>query len=170
MRYYVVIDGTRVEVERDGEEVRVNGDRAERAVLTVVAGSPVLMLAIGDGTQELHRITARRDGPRGQYVLRVDGRRHAVEALDERVRSIRDLAAARAEASGPRPLAAPMPGLVVGVHVVVGQRVERGQGVIAMEAMKMENELRAPAPGTVRVVHAKVGEAVEKGAVLVEFD
>ncbi len=170
MKYYVVIDGTRVEVERDADEVRVNGGRAERAVLTAVAGSPVLMLAIGDGSQELHRVMVRREGPRGHYVLRVDGRRHTVEALDARARAIRDLAAAREGASGPRPLVAPMPGLVVGVHVIAGQHVEEGQGVVAMEAMKMENELRAPAPGTVRVVHAKVGEAVEKGAVLVEFD
>ncbi len=53
---------------------------------------------------------------------------------------------------------------------VGGDEVQAGQGVAAMEAMKMENELRAPAAGRVKVVHAAVGQAVEKGALLVEFE
>jgi pyruvate carboxylase subunit B len=72
-------------------------------------------------------------------------------------------------ASGPAPLVAPMPGLVVRVNVVVGDQVAAGQGLVVMEAMKMENELRASAPGTVRAVHAEPGAAVNKGAVLVEL-
>jgi len=170
MKYFVVVDGTPVVVERDGEEVRLQGERSERAALTPVPGSPVLLLRIGGDGAELHQVTVRREGPRGRYVLRVDGRRYDVEALDERARAIRDLTVAREGVSGPRPLRAPMPGLVVGVRVTVGQQVEEGQGVIAMEAMKMENELRAPAAGTVKAVHAKVGTAVEKGMVLVEFE
>jgi pyruvate carboxylase subunit B len=170
MKYFITIDGTLVEVERDGEDVRLKGARAERAVLTPVEGSPVLLLRIGGDAAEVHRVTVRREGPRGRYVLRVDGRRYDVEALDERARAIRDLAAAREGATGPQPLRAPMPGLIVGVRVTVGQQVEEGQGVIAMEAMKMENELRAPAAGRVKAVHAKVGAAVEKGMVLVEFE
>jgi biotin carboxyl carrier protein len=63
-----------------------------------------------------------------------------------------------------------MPGLIVRVDVRPGDVVGAGQGVVAMEAMKMENELRAPAGGTVKAVHATVGSAVEKGAVLVEFE
>jgi pyruvate carboxylase subunit B len=65
-----------------------------------------------------------------------------------------------------------MPGLIVRVTVVPGDRVEGGQGVVVMEAMKMENELRAPGSGAavVRAVHAQPGQAVEKGALLVEFD
>lgn len=65
---------------------------------------------------------------------------------------------------------APMPGLVVAVEVTEGQPVEAGQGLVVIEAMKMENELRAPAAATVRAVHVAAGSAVEKGAVLVDFD
>jgi pyruvate carboxylase subunit B len=85
------------------------------------------------------------------------------------MRTIRDLTAASAVASGPAPLVAPMPGLVVRVNVVVGDLVVAGQGLVVVEAMKMENELRAAAPGVVVALRAVAGTAVEKGAVLVEL-
>ncbi len=167
MKYFVDIDGARVEVELDGETVRVNGGPAQRAHLADVPGTPVHLVAI-DGV--MHRVTARRDGARGRYVLHIDGRRHAVEALDERARAIRDLSAASGGPQGPQPLVAPMPGLIVRVFVAPGDLVAAGQAIVAMEAMKMENELRAPAAGTVRAVHAIIGTAVDKGALLVEFE
>jgi pyruvate carboxylase subunit B len=68
------------------------------------------------------------------------------------------------------PLLAPMPGLVVRVNVKAGDTVEAGQGLIVMEAMKMENELRAHGAGVVKAVRVAPGDAVEKGAVLVEMD
>ena len=62
---------------------------------------------------------------------------------------------------------APMPGLVVRVEVAEGQAVEAGAGLVVVEAMKMENELRATRAGMVKTVHVAVGQAVEKGAALV---
>ncbi|MCE9637558.1 MAG: biotin/lipoyl-binding protein [Planctomycetes bacterium] len=100
----------------------------------------------------------------------MDGWRFDVEALDERTRAIRELSESKQGPAGPAPVVAPMPGLIVRVNVAVGDRVEAGQGVVVMEAMKMENELRAPAAGTVRVVIAVAGVAVEKGTRLVEFE
>jgi pyruvate carboxylase subunit B len=63
-----------------------------------------------------------------------------------------------------------MPGLVVRVNVQPGDEVQAGQGLVVMEAMKMENELRAPAAGRVRAILAAPGTAVEKGAVLIELE
>jgi pyruvate carboxylase subunit B len=63
-----------------------------------------------------------------------------------------------------------MPGLVARVLVEVGQRVEAGTGVVVLEAMKMENELRAGQAGLVRAIPVSPGQAVEKGQLLVEFD
>ncbi len=62
-----------------------------------------------------------------------------------------------------------MPGLVVRVSVVVGDVVHAGQGLVVVEAMKMENELRAVMAGVVTAVRAVPGEAVNKGTVLVEL-
>jgi acetyl/propionyl-CoA carboxylase alpha subunit len=78
-----------------------------------------------------------------------------------------DAAAHRSAAGG---LEAPMPGKVIEVRVVPGQRVKRGEELLVVEAMKMENALRAPRDGTVRSVAAKVGDPVSPGLVLVELE
>ena len=165
MKYIVDVNGERHEVDLDADGVRVDG-RAVVAHLADVAGTPIHLLTT-DG--ETHRVSSRRGEARGQYALWMDGYRFETEALDERTRAIRDLTAAQSASSGPRPLVAPMPGLIVRVQVQPGDRVEPGQGLVVMEAMKMENELRIPSFGVVHAVHAVVGMAVEKGVVLIEF-
>ena len=165
MKYVVHVGGSEIELSLDGDEVQIDGAVA-RARLTDVEGTPVRMLTVGD---EVHRIVVRPAGARGRYTIWVDGFRHEVEALDERMRAIRELAGASAGPAGPAPLVAPMPGMIVRVNVDVGARVHAGQGLVVMEAMKMENELRAQAEGTVKAVHAQPGSAVEKGALLIEL-
>jgi biotin carboxyl carrier protein len=166
MKYYVRVGDQEIEVMHDGAEVRVDGATLE-ARLAEVEGTPVRMLTIGD---EVHRIVVRPGPSRGRYTIWVDGFRHEVEALDERMRAIRELAGAAAGPAGPAPLLAPMPGMVVRVQVQVGDVVQPGQGLVVMEAMKMENELRATAAATVKAVIAQPGTAVEKGALLVELE
>jgi pyruvate carboxylase subunit B len=165
VKYLVDVDGERTEVVLDAGGVSVGGQPIP-AHLADVEGTPVRLVTLG-GTQ--HRVIARRGASRGAYSLWIDGWRFEVEALDERTRAIRDLAAASAVSAGPAPVIAPMPGLIVRVHVAVGDRVEAGQGLVVMEAMKMENELRAPSAGIVRAILAVPGTAVEKGARLVEL-
>ncbi len=75
-------------------------------------------------------------------------------------------AVAKKGASGRARIAAPMPGKIVRVLVAVGQPVEVGQGLVVMEAMKMENELRAPRAGHVKELSVREGQAVETGALL----
>ena len=165
MRYIVQLGEERVEVVLDARGITVNG-RTVQAHLADVPGTPVRLVTIGDA---MHRVVARRTGGKGCYTLRMDGWRFDVEALDERSRTIRDLSNASASASGPAPLVAPMPGLIVRVMVSAGDTVVPGQGLVVMEAMKMENELRASTAGTVKGVFARPGTAVEKGALLVEL-
>ncbi|HLL94438.1 MAG TPA: biotin/lipoyl-containing protein, partial [Spirosoma sp.] len=66
-------------------------------------------------------------------------------------------------------LKAPMPGLIVGINVAVGDTISKGDSVLILEAMKMENNLKAPGDGTVKAIRAIKGDRVEKGQVLVEF-
>ena len=137
------------------------------AQVTQLEGTPVRMVRIGN---EVHRVVARRGPTRGRYTLWLDGFRYEVEALDERSHAIRELSGAATAASGPAPLKAPMPGMIVRVAVQVGDRVTPGQSLVVMEAMKMENELRATAAATVKAVLAQPGTAVEKGALLLEME
>jgi biotin carboxyl carrier protein len=165
-RYVVELDGRKFTVTLDGDSASVDGAPPVAARLEDIEGTPVRLVTVGT---KVHRVTARRDGPRGRYALRIDGRRFSADALDERTRSIRDMADASRPPAGPVPLKAPMPGLIVRVHVKVGDEVVVGQPLVAIEAMKMENELRAIAGGVVKAVHATPGSAVEKGATLVDF-
>jgi biotin carboxyl carrier protein len=165
VKYVVDVAGRTVEIELDGDVVRVDGV-AVHARLAELPGTPIVLLTV---ESEVHRVAVARGDTRGKYSLSLDGRRYAVEALDERTRAIRELSEATAAPAGPAPLIAPMPGLIVRVNVAPGDSVRAGQGLIVMEAMKMENELRATAAGVVKSVRATPGTAVERGAVLVEL-
>jgi len=72
--------------------------------------------------------------------------------------------------AGAGALASPMPGAVLEVRVAEGDRVEAGQVLLLVEAMKMEHPITAPGPGTVIAVHVADGDAVEAGAALVEYE
>ena len=166
MKYIVTVNGVRHTVERDGDQVALDG--AERsATLEQVGDTPVRLVTIGT---EVHRVIVTQRTGKGAYRLWLDGYVYDVEALDERARAIRDLSAAAAGPAGPAPLVAPMPGLIVRISVAEGEAVRAGQGLVVMEAMKMENELRAPGNGTVRRITVATGMAVEKGAVLIEME
>ena len=166
MKYFVTLGGHTHELSVDGDTVSIDGQSVQ-AHLDDIEGSPIQIASIGN---EVHRILARREGGRGQYDLSVDGFRFSVEALDERARTIRELSGSSKKAAGPTHLAAPMPGLIVRVSVSEGDSVGAGQGLVVMEAMKMENELRAPVAGVVRRVLVSAGNAVEKGSILIEME
>ena len=166
MKYVVRVNGEDHEVELDGETVVENG-ASVAAQAIALEGTPIRVVTIGDA---VHRVVVRRGAGRGQYTLWLGGHRFDVEALDERARAIRALAGAVSAATGPAPLVAPMPGLIVRVNVQAGDSVQAGQGLVVMEAMKMENELRAQSAGVVARVHVAPGTAVEKGALLLDLE
>ena len=166
MKYVVQLNDQRRTVSIEPDGVRYENEPMARGELSDIEGSPVRMVKLGT---HVYRVVAEKRQGRGRYTLWVDGYRFEVEALDERTRAIRDLSAANAAPTGPAPIIAPMPGLIVRVNVSVGDRVEAGQGIVVMEAMKMENELRATAPGTVQTIEVAAGTAVEKGALLVSL-
>ena len=95
----------------------------------------------------------------------IGGRR--VEFAVQDPRSLQGRACAAAGAEGPRPVKAPMPGRVVRLLAAVGDDVVEGQGVVVIEAMKMQNELKSPKAGRVVRISATVGDTVGSGDVLV---
>ncbi len=165
MKYIVTVAGREIEVDLEGDQVRVGG-RSLSAALRRVPGTPLRYLLV-DGRPST--LVIEGNG-RGQWTIGVRGERWDVEAVDERTRHIRSLTGAATGERGAAPLKAPMPGLVVRVLAEPGQGVTRGAGVVVLEAMKMENELQAAADAKVKTVRVRAGEAVEKGQVLVEFE
>jgi biotin carboxyl carrier protein len=107
--------------------------------------------------------TPAREGP---YTVTVRGRSHLVQVLDPRRRR---RAGALDGGEGPLEILAPMPGKVVKVLVAEGQQVSSGDGLLVIEAMKMQNEIRASRTGRVEKVHVGEGAGVEAGFKLVRL-
>jgi len=103
----------------------------------------------------------------GRLSVRVRGRVVRVDMLDERRKKMKEAQSGRLDHGGAAMVSSPMPGKVMKLLVGEGQEVVEGQGVVVVEAMKMENELKSPIAGTVKSIEAKEGDAVEAGAALV---
>jgi len=100
------------------------------------------------------------------YELFLNGQRFEVRVEDEREKLLAGAVGAARE-TGEAKVRAPMPGLVIGVPFEAGATVERGQTVVVLEAMKMENDLAAPIAGTIKEVKVSKGQTVNQGDVLV---
>lgn len=167
MKYYVTLAEREYEVlvEGGGDRVLVNG-RNYRTQLRAIAGTPLRHLML-DGRSLV--IAAEADGP-GRWTLSHEGEAVTVEVVDERRKHLRMMIGAGRTHQAGGVVKAPMPGLVVRVLVEQGQAVTTGAGLVVLEAMKMENELKAGGPSVVARVLARPGQVVEKGEVLVELE
>lgn len=101
-----------------------------------------------------------------EYRVLVDGRTYRINLIDERRVRLGGVQSG-IQLEGRQEVSVPMPGKVIAVLVGEGDTVEKGQGLVIVEAMKMENEVRSPVSGKVKEVKVKPGEALEAGAVLV---
>src|SRR5215470_5500539 len=100
-----------------------------------------------------------------EYRVLVDGRNYHIDLVDERRVRLGGLQSG-IQLQGRQSVSVPMPGKIIAVLVSEGDIVEKGQGLVIVEAMKMENEVRCPINGEVKEVKVKAGDAVEAGAVL----
>ncbi|MGZ5966513.1 MAG: biotin/lipoyl-containing protein [Polyangiales bacterium] len=166
MRYFVTIGEREQAIDI---ETRPNGELVVSIEGTVVEHDVVVL---DDGSLSV-RIDGRIldltvEGVPPDVGVVASGHRVYVKVESDRLRAA---AAAKRGAGGAaeKAIAAPMPGRVAKILVAVGDEVKPGQGVIVVEAMKMENELRAKGAGTVAEIHVKPGEAIEAGARLITF-
>jgi biotin carboxyl carrier protein len=150
MKWQVVVDGHAIEV--DSQQLD--------SVLQVEAGVYSVLL---DGASYEIRIQPSPGG----LSASVAGRRFNVEVRDPRDASPSSRAAI---GSGRQNVTAPMPGKVVRVLVDKGDQVETSQGLVVVEAMKMQNELKASRPGRVIEIRAREGETVGAGDTLVVLE
>lgn len=160
MTYHVTIDGKTHRVELDHTEAgwscRLDGREVQ--VDAVLARPDVLSLRIGNRAFE---VKCERVGSETHYW--VGSQRFSAEVRDPR--SLRGRLRATDE-QGPRKLTAPMPGKVVRILVAQGAVIEAGAGVIVVEAMKMQNEVKSPKKGTIQKILVSTGAAVNAGDVL----
>jgi biotin carboxyl carrier protein len=161
MTYDVVIEGKsyRLELEREGDTYRGQLDGTPVRLDAILARPDVISLIVDGKSYEVKRELTPRD-----LHLWIKGARYAVEVRDPR--SLQSRRAGREPAAGPRKLIAPMPGKVVRLLIKEKDRVEAGQGMVVIEAMKMQNELKSPKQGTVQKLCASEGSLVNAGDVL----
>ena len=103
----------------------------------------------------------------GEYRVLINGVLYYAQVADERAKRLAEAAGAFTPTGGEVNIKSPMPGLIVAVPVVEGQKVSKGQVVVVLESMKMENELKAPREGTVSSIKVQPRQAVEQNQVLV---
>jgi acetyl/propionyl-CoA carboxylase alpha subunit len=157
MRLVCGDDARDVSLREGPDGLVVNVDGQASAIDVREAGPGTFVLRQGARVETFHCV---RDGKDVHLFWRGTAYRLREEA--ERPRA--------AHRAGPSGLEAPMPGRVIAVKAEPGQRVARGQELLVVESMKMENAIRAPREGRVKSVAARVGEMVGPGVVLVELE
>ena len=136
----------------DGNEFMVDGKKTGRTNFSLIVDNRSFEIEV-DNTDD-------------EYRVLVDGRNYRIHLVDERRVRVGG-AQAGVELQGRQKISVPMPGKVIAVLVAEGDTVEKGQGLVIVEAMKMENEVRSPIAGEIKEIKVKLGETVEGGAVLV---
>lgn len=168
MRRYQVRVGEKtfdITVAADGAEFAVTVDGRQRQVVVADLTSCRSQYLVDSLSRE---IDLRRHN--GYWEVFLEGRQFAVETLDYNLAEIKKAAGVKETAKGPAEILAPMPGLVLNIFVEEGAQVERGETLLSLEAMKMENLIRASGPARIKKILVKPGEAIEKGARLIEFE
>jgi biotin carboxyl carrier protein len=157
MKYITTVEGQEYEVEViDDRHIRI-GERLLQVDFEVVSGQPVFSLIV-DGRS----IESFVYPDEGDWQVLLHGRQYQVRVEDEREKRLRAAAGGGVAEGGEFLLKSPMPGLVVAVPVTEGQAVEKGQVMLILESMKMQNELKAPRAGTIGRIRVKAGESVEQ--------
>jgi biotin carboxyl carrier protein len=170
-------ESTRHRIEAPTREEPEAAEGVERFVIDEVALqadwaviAPGTYSILLDGQSYEARVTpavGNHSEPNGSWVVTIAEHEFYLETLDPRTRRYAGQATLR---DGPQEVLAPMPGKVVRILVEPGQKVERDQGLLVIEAMKMQNELRAPRAGRVVELHVREGVGIEAGSRLLKLE
>lgn len=162
MRYITHIEEQEfiIVIDRD-DQIMVNGQPYNIDFQQLSEGG---MLSLLLNNRSLEAIVEERDEA-WEVLLR--GELYSVQVQDERAYRLAKARGTAGETHGEVVVKSPMPGLIVAVAVKPGQEIKKGEQVIILESMKMENELRSPRDGVVHRVHVSQGASVEKDQALV---
>jgi biotin carboxyl carrier protein len=166
MKFEVLINNTRriVDLERDANRWRISldGNLVDADAVEIAPNTYSILL---NGKSHEIRVTPT---PAGALTLQTGPHEFTAEVIDPRAWRGRRQGAIEAE--GRQQILAPMPGKIVRVLVQTGEAVHAGQGLLVVEAMKMQNEIRSPKSGTVERLLVKEGQPVNAGEILAWID
>lgn len=165
---YVTVVGDRsyiIDIEREGEIIQ-DGTQHELDIRPIDQEGLYSLLVDHKSYEALVEESAGSGDVDGELRVVIAGALYTVRVVDERAKRLAEAAGAFTPASGDLHVKSPMPGLIVAVPVAEGDAVKKGQVVIVLESMKMENELKASRDGTVTTVKVTPRQTVEQGQVL----
>jgi biotin carboxyl carrier protein len=136
--------------------------------LEVSQAHPNILTATFNG-RRYEALLLKYDEERKTVTLKINGNKYAVELKDQYDELLEKLGMDSSSEKKVNKVKAPMPGLVLDICVAEGAEVKKGDALLVLEAMKMENILKSPGDGTVMKILVKKGTAVEKNQVLIEF-
>ena len=164
MKYITTLDGKEYTIEIvDAHHVAIDG-RVQEVDFESISGQPVFSLIV-DGKSYESYVYETEEG----WQVLTRGRQYNLTVEDEREKRLRAAAGSGVAESGEYHLKAPMPGLVVSILLKEGDKVEKGQVLVILESMKMQNELKSPRDGTISHIKVKPGESVEQKQVLLNL-
>ncbi len=150
-------------VEVDGRDYVVDSEALPSQIMSFLIDNKSYDLDLDDKDQS-------NDPLDGRIAVRVRGRVLRFEMLEQRRKKMKDAAALHFAQTGTLNITSPMPGKVLRYLVNEGEEVKKGQGLVVMEAMKMENELKSPKNGVVKKIASSPGLAVDKQALLLVIE
>jgi len=157
MRYITTVEDKQFLVEIiDEKHVSVDG-KVYEVDFESVSGQPVYSLIVDGKSHESYVAPGDHD-----WQVLIRGRLYPVTVEDEREKRLRSAAGGGVAETGEFHLRAPMPGLVVAILVEEGQAIKKGQVLLILESMKMQNELKSSRDGIIGRVRVKPGETVEQ--------
>lgn len=161
MKYLTTVNDEQYEIEVKEGEIYVNGELHHVDFKSM--GQHLIYSMIIDN-ESFEAVVEQRDG---QYFVLMQGDLYEVKVTDERSQRLANAMGIDADFSGEVQIKSPMPGLIVEVPVDVGTEVVKGQTVVILESMKMQNELKAPRDGVIQRIDVAAGQSVEQNKVLV---
>jgi biotin carboxyl carrier protein len=161
MKYLAIIGDAQftIDINRDGQ-ITVDGE-VVNVDMRQMLDTTMYSLIINGVSHDV-----RMNEGDGVYLAELSGEIFEVVVEDERTRRLAGLKGGPGAMTGEAMIEAPMPGVVVDVWVTPGQKVEKGDIVVILESMKMQNEFKAPRAGKVHTVRVAPGDKVEQNAVM----
>lgn len=162
MNYIANVEDRAFNIQLEQEDEIIVDKEHHLASLESIGAPSLYSLIVDNSSYEVH-VEERN----GSYRVLLLGELYTVQVEDEAARRAARAGAKRTLEEGEIAIRSPIPGLIFDVPVTEGQKVQAGNILVIVEAMKMENELRAPREGVVQATHVAPGDSVDKGQVLV---
>ena len=159
------VNGKPYEVSDQNESMLINGEIVEWDIVQVSQTGFHILYKNKSYSAEI----VRHDASGKTMSIKINGKVHTVEVKDRYDLLLEKMGMNGAAPDKVNAVKAPMPGLIVKVHVAVGDAVKAGDPLLVLEAMKMENLIKASGESQVKEIKVKKGDSVEKGQVLIEF-